>query len=461
MKIEKSIYVSIAVIALNLLCLCVFHRVPVHRLWSGYETLAVSTSADENSVLNILKSYGCQSVVSLSFQNDSSVSQYSPVQKKNEFLDYNAKKNSFFFDKGHKYQVYYIPEKFAPAVEKAYSVLIKNYHVEAYLDSQVRFPWTTPLICFLFALFLAFFSKYKKVFLATAAFPLFFTLSQPFFVPSGAVCLLLFGLFLIQNIRRRKGFFAVVRNSIFTVFFFAFPVFFTFALSFMTGFLFFLCISSSVAAENLLYVFEEKRKGKLLFKSSLILPAQYIPLATHFNVRIMAGCVFVTVFFLIQFAFSSRFLPSSTAKNLLIPSPARYNMDSSIISLSDYIEWSWYTVTYPYRSLNSKFKKVETGDTVEIPRFEETGNGISRTTEVVFRFDNDFKQSVLKEIDSKPDSSMERLLKRQGNLNSAVYASAGTSSGDLHEFLILLVEFMVTPVVLIFLLVRTKKNDKD
>ena len=461
MKITKSVCVYLSIIVLSLLSLFIFHKVPVHHLWTGYETLAVPVSMPESNVLDVLKNCGCEDVVSLSYQNKTSFSDYSPVQKKNPFIDYQQKTNSFFFDKSSKYQIYYIPEKFSAAVERSYRVLLKNYNVEACLDSQVRFPWTTPLICFIFAFFLTFFSKQKIYFIVTAFFPLIFTLSQPFFAPAGAVCFLLFGIFLIQNIRRRSGFVYVIRNSFLTVFFFIIPVLFAFAVSFLTGFLLLLCVCASFSLEHFLFIFEQKRTEKVLFKSSLILPAQYVPLVTHFNLRIMASCIFVTGFFLAQFSLSSRFLPSSSAKDLLIPSPARYNRDSAIVSLTDYIEWTWYTLTYPYRSLNSKVTKVENGDTIVIPRFEKNSDGIVQTDEVVFKYDNEFKQKIVDEIDLKSENSMEKLLKRQGNLNSAVFSASGSGSGDLHDFLILILEFLLTPVVLFYLLMRIKKNDKN
>ena len=459
MKIEKSVYSCFFAIAVTVFFLIFFHKVPVHHLWNGYETLAVSVELDENSVLNVLKNCGCESVVSLSLQNKTTGSPYSPVQKSNEFIDYNAKTKSFFFDKTDKYQIYYIPQKYSSAVDRAYRILIKNYNLPVYLDSQVKFPWTTPLLCVLFAIFLTFFSKYKINFFITAIFPVIFTFSQPFFAPSGAVCLLLFGFFAIQNIRRRNGFLSVMKKSFFTTAFFMLPVFFTFAVSFLSGILLFFSICSSFALEKLWFCLEEKHKDKLLFKSSLILPAKYITLANHFNLRIMAGCIFMTGFFLAQFSLSSRFLPSSSAKDLLIPAPARYN-NSSIVSLSDYVELTWYTFTYPYRSLNSKIKRVEEGDTVVIPRFEKKSDGIVQTEEVVFRFDNDFRQNILKEIDSKGDNSMEKLLKKQGNFSSAAYSSSGTNSGTLHDLLILILEFLVTPAVLVYLLINSSKRQR-
>ena len=91
MKIEKSVYSCFFAIAVTVFFLIFFHKVPVHHLWNGYETLAVSVELDENSVLNVLKNCGCENVVSLSLQNKTTGSPYSPVQKSNEFIDYNAK----------------------------------------------------------------------------------------------------------------------------------------------------------------------------------------------------------------------------------------------------------------------------------------------------------------------------------------------------------------------------------
>ena len=53
MKITKSFCVYLVSIALAILSLLIFHKVPVHQLWTGYETLAVPVSVSEKDVLDI------------------------------------------------------------------------------------------------------------------------------------------------------------------------------------------------------------------------------------------------------------------------------------------------------------------------------------------------------------------------------------------------------------------------
>lgn len=460
MKINRSLVVSTAIIVLNIFSLFLFHSVPVQRLWTGFHTLAVSRETDEQTVLSILSNYGCKDVVSLSFQK-SFLSPYCPVYKlPDDVKDYNKLKKNFFFDKAEKFQVYYVPEEYTRELERAYRILINNYHISVTLDSQVVFPWLTPLLCLIFAVVLSFFLGFSKFFIFSAVFPLLFTLSQPFFVHAGGAALILLGFAFFSGLRRRKGCQAIIAKSIFSAIFFIIPIILISLASFSAGLLMLLSLASSLAAEQILYFAEQKVHQKQIFQRVLILPADCISLQNRSFIKMPAACMILTGLFLFQYVMTSRFLPSSADNDLLLPAPARYNGEDNLVSLSDCIEWKWFQATYPYRSLYEKNGRANFGDKVIIPRYEQTSDGIKQTNEIVFIFDDAFKESVLNEIDSLSDTSLEKMLKKQGKNDAASYSPAGKTSGAIHEFFILVIEFLTASLLLFFLMMSAAKNDK-
>ena len=221
-----------------------------------------------------------------------------------------------------------------------------------------------------------------------------------------------------------------------------------------------LSLASSLAAEQILYFAEQKVHQKQIFQRVLILPADCISLQNRSFIKMPAACMILTGLFLFQYVMTSRFLPSSADNDLLLPAPARYNREDNLVSLSDYIEWKWFQATYPYRSLYEKNGRANFGDKVIIPRYEQTSDGIKQTNEIVFIFDDAFKESVLNEIDSLSDTSLEKMLKKQGKNDADSYSPAGKTSRPIHQFFILVIEFLTASLLLFFLMMSAAKNDK-
>ncbi|QTQ11801.1 hypothetical protein HRI96_06050 [Treponema parvum] len=458
MRIKKNIVISFTIVFLSLVALFAFRRVSHKKLWTGYQTLAVAKTVSEKDVLYVLNNSGCSSVVSLSSQPQMQSSPYSPVQKKVQTPSYSERQKEFFFDKNDDFQLYYIPERYSASTEKAFRTLNRDYNANSYLDSKADFPKIPLVVCFIFASFLCFFSKSRPFFFVTAFFPLLFALSRPSLSRIGAVCLLLYGLYALQDLRRRNESLYVLLHSRYAVLFTILPVVLCFFSSFSSGIIFIAALSASFAAENLLHDYEIYRAKKSAFSMVLILPSQFIRLTTRKTVLFMYFCALITGLFLVLSVFSSRFLSSKGSKDLLLPAPARYNNKTSIISLTDYVASDWYAKTYPYRSLHDEASasgNVRPGDAVIIPRYERDGDVIREKNEVVFSFDKAFIDSTVKNIDGLPDTALEKILKKQGKADAAVYSLSG--GNGFRDFIILLIEFMISSAVLIFFILRNHR----
>ncbi len=424
----------------------------------------IPKDVSEKQVLGVLATAGCRNVIASSVQEIPAPRVYCPIKQNGENTDesYLEKRNAFFSDKHNQYRLFYISDAYIKNAQKAMEILISEYHIKAGIDSSETFPWMAIVICFLLYVLLLFNAENQFVYGFAGIFPLLFILCFPFYTIAAAVCLLLYDYYLIQKVWQRAG--AVhylVKNSL-VLCFAAISLLIVFITSFTAGIILMMIPAASFSAVFLYHAFEKKKA----FSPVFIRPAGFISIinrkSVHFMLSCATGICLLTVFAL----FGVDKSPSVSVKGVSLPVPIRYSVSRGVKafpSLTDYIVWNWNTITYPYRSLNNKdnlYSIPENGETVILPRYKETENGISESNEIVFRYDSAFRKTVIKSIDALPYPAIEKVLKKQGNSVCIGYLITDRKAYDPKSLLLLLAAGFVPLMVFVYnITIRKKKND--
>jgi hypothetical protein len=447
--------------AVSLFVLVFFRTVSSGHLWNGYCVLAVISDCPDKIVMSSLKAKNCSGVISLSSQSipllsisssDPAVSlASSDLQQTGNYL---KERERYFFDRSMKHRLYYVPDTYEKQVAEVAVQLTAN-SINATLDSKMVFPWIMPVLCFFYALFLMFFSTDKLLFGISASFLVLFSLSVPFYLTAASVCLLLPMLFLVLKIWRRDGadhFF--LKNPVIILFFIV-----SFILSILTSvrscFLFLFSIIAVVSVLSIAQTIEKNDKNKVSFKPVMIRPAEVIVFTSKTLQNALYGCMSCILILFVFLLFSSNFLVSTGIMEL--PS-GRAGSGSNLPGLNDYIIWTWNTETYPYRSLNENKYKGERlkRDSIIFPHYAENDR-IKEEDQVVFRYDNSFRQQVVAAIDKLPFPAIEQLLKKEGRYGRAGYVTEGTNSGGVKTILLLVVALIVSAFSAVIYTITSRK----
>lgn len=436
-KYPVLIVILSLVILSGLLSIIAFRHIPKNKLWEDYTVMYASVSVPEKEVLTVLEQSACKDVVSLSLQSDvlddnffantmapvrfisdSSISNdFRGIEKK---YIYPSLKKMYFFDEQKEYQLYYIPDEYIENIDIALGILQEKYPGACGIDSYSSFPVFVPVVCILLFGFFLFCSDNKLVFSILSIFPLIFILLVPNSVNGSAICICLYGLFLIQRLwKRNKAIRYGVHNVYIAISLIA-PFFLCLASSFRNSILYIIALICSASVLYLYSILETRSRSFVPILSASFVPVLTKTAADYLFVCAAAILVQLVASFIPSQQSSSKF----ASKNMMLPSPVvSKNADQEILpDLQSYFKWIWNIKTFPFKNLDvnenlKPYVDVKYGDSIVVPRYQETGTAfklsIKEDMTPLFVFDESFFNSVLEDIDKLPSSAFEKVLKLQ------------------------------------------------
>lgn len=458
MSFVKKYFLPILILLLTFSLLCIFRAVPVTQLWKGFSVLYVPAETQPEVVLNTLSENGCEGTISFYNQGIPYVNEFLPI-KADRNDAYLSGRNSYFFDKDHKVMIYYIPEQFSSNATKAVSSLVNDHNIDAGLDCKSSFPLITPIICIIAAALFLLFAENKIVFLLSVLFPIFYSFSMPFYVNSSAICILYYGIYLSQKIWNRKGNIRYILTSPLIISSVFISLAATFTCSLLSGILFVLTLCSAIFVLFIYKNLETSRNESSRFNPVLIRPANKMKIMNVKSVKKIFISISAVIVLTVLYFTSVDLFSISNAQDLSFPMPTSYNEKTDIPVINDYVKWTWKEITKPYKSVyDSQSNEPEEGETITVRRFINSQDGIKTKEEVLFTYDQNFRNDVIELIDSLNYPAVEKLMKLQG-IDSAVNYSYG--SGEKFSFfslMIMLVMIILPAVLAILYLNGIRKN---
>ncbi len=439
--------------------LCNFRSVPVSQFWKGYQMLYVYTDTlSESDILTVLEKNGCSSVISYGSQRVPFVSQLSPVQAQDS-SSYLYKRADFFMDKNHSAMVFYIPEEQSSQLEKGIREISAFQGTRAGTDGKSSFPWLAPLISLcLFGLLLCL-SKRKLLFASGSFFFVLFSFCRPLFTVSAAVSFYLFAFFIFHRIWMRRDFLRTALNSLYIPVFSLSPVLVLVVSSPLNSVFYILSLLGS-ASLLMCYDFIEQKIGeRYSFQPVLIRSARMIPLLGRLGIRLLAALLLSLLITLLCFKFLGNVSSFSNSSAMpALPSPVGRS-DGELVKLSDFVNWSWNTVTFPYKKIGENISSVpEEGEVVSIKDYQESNGKIVAVTTPAFVFNSEFRDSVYKSLEKLDYPALEKMMLSQGKNTNFGYAKNATSSNaERFGSLLLLVFITVTAVLGIYYILGRKR----
>ena len=172
-----------------------------------------------------------------------------------------------------------------------------------------------------------------------------------------------------------------------------------------------------------------------------------IPVLGRLGIRLL-GVLFLSLFItLLSFKFLGNVSSFSNSASMpSLPAPVAHS-DGELVQLSDFVNWSWNTVTFPYKKIGEGSDSVpQEGEVVSINDYQQAANGkIVRVSTPAFVFNSDFKDSVYKSIENLDYPALEKMMLRQGKNASFGYAKkASASNSERFGSLLLLVFITLT-----------------
>jgi hypothetical protein len=448
----KKILILSCISVSSVVFLFLFRTVPSGNLWKGYRIMYVSSGCDNQYAESVIAKAGCTGVIDFASQNvplalpgDSpEVSLAAADADKSGYL---FRRSAYFFDKGGAYRLYYIPDEHEKNARAAVLSLLQA-GISCGIDTQTEYPWIIPVICCCFAAFLCILSPHRFVFGLASVIPVFFSFCMPFYPGASAVCLLLYALFLMQQVWGRKNAFNFLITNIPVIFFTAASVVIAVMTSVTCGLLFIAAAAGSLSVVYLLWEAEHRRDIKYPFVPVQIRSAESVPFMTRRTVRSMAVCASFIMILIAVSLVSSDFSHSSS-KQLQLPAAQRGGISDSFPSLDDYVLWCWNAESAPYRSINTsdyeaEKRKPKDGDTVRFPQYENSTGRINESS-VVLKYDADFRKKTVAQIDNLTFPAIEKLMKKQGKAFRAGYAFS-TPGGSGFAYLVLMIVSVCIPL---------------
>ena len=468
MKYSKKLVFSALIFIICVLASFCFHTVPESQLWKGYKILYVkSEKLSEDNIYSILLKNKCTDVVSRVNQKIPISSKMAPVQvqSKNSYL---FTRDNFFTDKSKEFSVFYVPDKNAQNLSAAV-LEIKGYpQTTVSTDSGSVFPWICPVITIIFAGFLLYLTK-KRLNLALVFIPLvLLSIYRPWYTVCAAICPLLLADFLLVKIYERKGIFNDLTNGLFILPLVALPLLVLFFSSALSAFLSALSFCGGWALLTLyreLYYLNFFNSSQTKFSFVYIKNSSAVKTVNK-KTAVLLPALFACI--VILFAFSSVFrgisAGSDSSVRPALPGPLTQKSkisENSLPDLTDFMDWSWQTVSFPFRKLNSSAdeKKDRFGETVFIPEYAENADGqIYKNTTKVLSYDSSFVRSIYDKLEENDYPSLEKLMLSQGKNTTYGYTkNTGTSSEKAVSFVLI----FLAAIPLILFLYFIASNIKD
>lgn len=436
-------YAAIAgVFIITFFSLVVFRSIPSARIWKSYRVVAVDVNYSERFVTDALKGEGAKDVIYLSAQKipvaEDSLPIFSLALNSKINGNYIFERQNYFYDKSKTHKLYYVPEKYERAATSVVGFLVKN-GVNASLDTEARLPWLAPIVCLIAFLFPLYLSSHKIIFLLACFFPILFPWSMPFYAVAISSCLLFPLMFCAVELMNRRGNYRTLLRSPVIVF----PIFAFIAaatVSFTAVLIFVLCLASSAC----LFIFLDiqlRVHGKR-HTSLFIMPADVMFKTGKKFQRVFVVCLTDIIVLAICFFFSSHFLPS--ASSLELPSNNK-NGEQSLPGLNSYTAWHWNSETYPYRLVDVDFSsEPKDGDVVVFPRYTENDTIITEQNDVMFIYDSNYRNNIVRDVDNFDFPAVERLLKAEGVYEHAGYEAGGKNSDAVKTMVVLVLSFIAS-----------------
>ncbi len=468
MKYSKKLIFSALIFLISVLASFCFRTVPESQLWKGYKILYVkSEKLSEENIYSILLKNKCTDVVSRVNQKIPISSKMAPVQVQGQ-TSYLFTRDNFFTDKSKEFFVFYVPDKYTQNLTD--SVLeIKGYpQTTVSTDSGSVFPWICPVVAIIFAGILIYLAG-KKLNLIFVFIPLILlSICRPWYTVCAAICPALFADYLLIKIYKRKGLFNDLTNGIFILPLVVLPLLVLFFSSPLSAFLFALNFCGGWA---ILSLYEEIYS--LIFLNSTDTKFNFVYIKNSSAVKtvnkknvILLASVFACT--LILFAFSSVFrgisAPTDSSVRPFLPGPLtqKTNSTDSLPDLNDFMDWSWQTVSFPFKKLNSNNneKKDLFGETVFIPEYKKNADGlIYKNSTKVLSYDSSFVRSIYDKLEENDYPSLEKLMLSQGKNTTYGYTkNTGTSSEKAVSFVLIFLAAIPLTLCLYFIASNIKNE---
>ncbi len=459
MKQLKLLAVTSAICLITVFAFIFFRTVPVSRLWKGYQVVYVKTqTVTEPQLARILEENGCRNVVSKSSQRIPVISNFSPVQVQNS-TSYLSRRDVFFHDETNTAFVFYVPEGQDAALSRALATINSLKNTQAGTDGSASFPWGSPIVCIVFAIVCLVFAKNKLTFAASAFFMVCFSFSRPLYTVSAAVCLSLYGFFMFQKIWGRRAFAAGLASPLFAICLLS-PVLLLFLSAPLSALFYTLSLLAAFSAVLLVDVVKSmyaERYEHYRFNPVMIRSARFIPLVEKKEVKVILLLI-LSVIIMLLLSFAGSRLASVTVDTSRPALPSPVVGKTALPDLDDFMNWSWNTITFPYRRLTDDIPQVPVdGDSVSMPVYEETGGRIVQKEETAFVFNSGFRNKVFDTVRDLNYPALEKMMLRQGKDARYSYARGGTSSGERFGTILLFL-FLLFPAGIILYFVVIKRG---
>lgn len=369
----------------------VFRAVPAGRVWEGFRVMYVESSFPQESVIGVLEANGISDSVNRLSSADS-------------FFD------AYFSDADGKFNLFYVPDGHASALEKSVADIKDAGASDVGLDGGGGYDVSVPVFCLLFFFVLFVFSPSRVELSFEGLLAVASVFSRPFPALAVAACLSLFALTLL--LRYRRKYFVRSRSS-------DFSLLSALKASVPKGELSLLSIVLLMFAPVLVLVFCDFACALLLFLSLVAALCLFsfcefsrITSAGIFSVgafKKFCVCVLIVVsFFLGAFVRGERAeggsaaVASDSCPSLPAPVPSA---ESSLPAVEDFVLAEWRRLTYPYRPLGDETEPpVQEGDFVSVTEYSEKNGVIVPEERKVFVFNNDFRKMVYDSISASSNS---------------------------------------------------------
>lgn len=445
MKSHLKIIVPISICVLSLVLFNVFRTVPESHHWKGFQLVYVSSNEfSEGDILSVLSKNGAKDVVSKKTLTLPKFSEFAPIQAQ-PADSYLFRRESFFSDESNSAMVFYVPSKYSSAVQKTVRELSGFRETVIGTDGASSFPWIPPLVTLAFAIICLFFAENFKYFLPAVILPLFFAFCRPLASVSASCCLSFTALVFVIKICDRKEFFRTLKNSKLILFFLGFPLVALIFVSPLDSVFYLLSLVSAASMIFLVKTVSELKFTKNMFDPVFIRNARMVSVFERKTLKLML-CLSSAVLLLFLSSLFSGSVSSSDDSRPALPSPVTFGDSSALPNFSDFTEWYWNSLTFPYKKLGEEFFRPEEGEVVYMPEFKEVDGKIVEEQVPVYSFDDEFKKSVEDDVLSQNKNSLEKIILSQG-LGAEFEFSR--SSGFVQERFgkTFLLVFMIIPLI--------------
>lgn len=459
MKVKPA-QVSFALIAfVSLVLLVLFRTVPVSRLWKGYRIFYVySNELSESDISYILEKNGVENFIYQGNQRYPVVSAVSPVQPQNPD-SYIYARNAFFTDKTHSARVFYIPDSEMKNLEKSVVEISSFQSTICGTDGKSAFPWISPVVSLVFAIFLLYFSSEKKLFAFSAFFPVLLSFCRPLYTVAASAIFLLYSFYLLQKIWQRRNFKKTFLNSPYALTFAFSPFLILIFSSIVNAAFYALTLLASASCVKIYRAIEIQKESKSDFKPVMIASSRMIPMIGRTGIRLMGFMTVVLLLLSLCFAFLGKVSSAAASSQVpSLPSPVAES-DSSIPNLDDFFVWSWNTVTFPYKKLSSTLKTPDEGEQVLLPDYlENAENGlITENFSKMYVYDEKFRNSLQEQVENLDYPALEKMMIGQEKNSSYGYSKEKKSSSERFGAVLLFSFVLITALLSVYYIIGRKR----